>query len=56
MGGTGGMFFRNIIKDTWTKPRGGWDQGCEVEVAGVGGLVGIKWRQLCLNNNKNNNK
>ena len=41
------------IKDTWTKPKagriiegggGGW--------RGLGGLVGGKWRQLYLDNNK----
>ena len=25
------------IKDTWTKPRGGWKQGREVGLDGVGG-------------------
>ena len=25
------------LKDTWTKPRGGWKQGREVGVDGVGG-------------------
>ena len=35
---------------------GGWDQGREVGVAGVGRVVGGKWRQLYLNNNKNKNK
>ena len=40
------------IKDTWTKPRGGWDQGWEVGMAGVGSMVGGKWRQVFLNNSK----
>ena len=35
------------------KTKGGQDQGWEVGMAGVGGLVGRKWRQLYLNNNKN---
>ena len=28
------------IKDTWTKPRGGWNQGREVGLAGVCGRGG----------------
>ena len=38
------------IKDTWTKPT-----GVGLRVGGVGGwgrVVGRKWRQLYLNNNK----
>ena len=34
------------LKDTWTKPRGGWKQGREVGMAGVGGTGGGKCRQL----------
>ena len=40
------------IKDPWTKPNGGLDQGWEMGMAGVEGSDGEKWRQLCLNNNK----
>ena len=36
-GGKGEVFSGTTIKDTWTKPRGAWDQGREVGVAGVGG-------------------
>ena len=44
------------IKDTWTKPRED-GMGGEVGMAGVGGVVGRKGRQLYLNNNrKNKNK
>ena len=28
------------IKDTWAKTKGGQNQGCEVGMAGVGGVVG----------------
>ena len=42
------------IKDTWTKPKGvGWRVGGGGG-QGVGGVVGEKWRQLYLNNNKKN--
>ena len=34
------------IKDTWTKPKGGRIEG------GAGGVMGRKWRQWYLNNNK----
>ena len=35
------------------KAKEGQDRGWEVEMAGVGGgVVGEKWRQLYLNNNK----
>ena len=30
-------FSGTIVKDTWTKPRWGWNQGREVGIAGVGG-------------------
>ena len=33
------------------KTKGGWDQGWEVGMAGVGESWG-EWRQLYLNNNK----
>ena len=51
--GKGGSVFRKCIKDTWRTLRGvgsgegggdGWD----------GGVVGGEWRQLYLDNNKNN--
>ena len=37
MGGKGGRFSGTTIKDSWTKPRWGWNQGREVGIAGVGG-------------------
>ena len=40
----------NQIK-AWAKPKG-QDQGWEVGMAAVGGVVGGKWRQLYLNNDK----
>ena len=46
------MFSGTTIKDTWTKLRGWWNQGREVGMAGVGGDMGEKGRQLYLNNNK----
>ena len=36
-GGKGEEFSGTTIKDTWTKPRQGWDQGWELGMAGVGG-------------------
>ena len=36
-GEKGGGFSGTTIKDTWIKPRGGWKQGREVGMAGVGG-------------------
>ena len=45
MGEKGEGFSVTCIKDTWTKPRGGWKQGREVGmVAAV--VVGGKCRQL----------
>ena len=43
-----------MYKGQLDKIKGGQDQGWEVEKAGVGGVVGVKWRQLYLNNNKKN--
>ena len=37
MGAKGEGFSGTIIKDTWTKPRDGWNQGRKVRMAGVGG-------------------
>ena len=37
MGGKGKGFSGTTIKDTWTNPRGVWNQGREVGMAGVGG-------------------
>ena len=34
------------------KTQGGWDQGWELGMAGVGESGGGKWRQLQLKNNK----
>ena len=50
MGGKGGRVFRNIYKGHMDKNKGGWKQGREVRIAGVG--VGGKGRKLYLNNNK----
>ena len=36
MGGNGEGFSEITIKDTWTKPRGGWEQGREIKMAGGG--------------------
>ena len=44
--------FRNIYKGHMDKAKGQWDKGWKVGMAGVGGVVGRKWRQLYLNNNK----
>ena len=44
--------FRNMYKGHMDKTKGGYDQGWEVEMAGVGGEVGRKWRQPYFNNNK----
>ena len=52
MGGKGGRVFRNIYKGHMDKTTVGWDQGWEVGMAGVGGVVGGKWREPDLNNNK----
>ena len=50
-GGKLGKVVRDI-KDTWTKPKGGRIEGEKWEQMGKGGVVGGKWRQLCLNYNK----
>ena len=42
MGGKGGGFSGTSIKDTWIKPRRGWNQGRMVGMAGVGGSGGGK--------------
>ena len=34
------------IKDTWTKPKGGWIEGGRWGWLGWGEVVGGKWRQL----------
>ena len=51
MGARGEAFSGTTIKDTWTKPRGVGSRVGRGE-AGVGGVVGGKFRQLHLNNNK----
>ena len=52
MGGKGGRVFRNIYKGLMDKTKGGWDQGWEVGMTGVGrSSGGGKWRQWYLNNN-----
>ena len=43
---------RNMYKGHMGKDKEGKDRGWEVGMAGVGGMVGGKWRQLYLNNNK----
>ena len=40
------------IKDPWTKPNGGRIEGGRWGCLGWGVVVGRKWRQLYLNNNK----
>ena len=45
MGGKEGKVFTNNYKDTWTKPGGGGN-GRDVGMAGVGGVVRGKCRQL----------
>ena len=44
--GRGEGFSGTTIKDTWTKTRVWWKQGREEGLAGVGGVVGRKHRQL----------
>ena len=51
--GKGRRVFRNIYKGHRDKSKGGWDQGSEVGMAGVGEVVVGKWRQHYLNNKKN---
>ena len=41
--------FRNNYKGHMDKTKGGWNQGREVGMAGVGGAEGGKGRQLYLN-------
>ena len=48
----GERVFRDMYKGHMDKVKGAWDQRCEVRMAGSGGVVGRKWRQLYLNNNK----
>ena len=43
---------RTCIKNTWIKPKGGRIKGGRWGWLGWGGMVGGKWRQLCLNNNR----
>ena len=56
MGGKGEGFLVTRIKDTWTKPKGGRIRGGRWGWLGLGEVVRGKWRQLYLNNNKNNVK
>ena len=44
------------IRDTWTKPKGGRIKGGRWRSLGCGGVVGWKWRQVYLNNNKKNRR
>ena len=48
MGGKGEGFSGTSIKDTWTKPKGGWKQGSEVRVAGVGKTGGRRRQKTVL--------
>ena len=52
--GKGGRVFRNYYKGHRDKTKEGWNQGREVEMAGVGGSGGAggKCRRLYLNNIK----
>ena len=56
MGGDNGSkgegFSGTYIKDTWTKPKRGRIKGGKWGWLGSGGVVGGKWRQLFLNNDK----
>ena len=52
MGGKGEEFSGTTIKDTWTKPKRGRIKGGEWGWLGLVRVVGGKWRQLYLNNNK----
>ena len=51
MGDKRGRVFRNMIKDTWTKPKGIRISGGKWGWLGLGEWWGGKWRQLYLNNN-----
>ena len=51
-GGQRGRVFRNILKGHLIKTKGGQDRRWKVGMAGVWGMVGGKWRQLYLYNNK----
>ena len=44
----GNRFSGTTIKDTWTKPRGGWKQGREVGLAGIGGSSGEKMQTTVI--------
>ena len=52
MGGKAEGFSGTCMKDTWTKPKRGRIKGGKRGWLGLGGVVGGKWRQLYLNNNK----
>ena len=52
-GKEGGVF---TMKDTGTKPKGGRITGGTWGRLGSGGVLGRKWRQVYLNNNKINVK
>ena len=51
MGGKGEGFSGRCTKDTWTKPNRGKIKGGEWGWLGWREMVGVKWRQLYLNNN-----
>ena len=48
MGGKGGSVFRNIYKGHMDKTKGGWDQGWEVKMTGVGVTGGGKMETTVL--------
>ena len=53
VGGKGKCYKGTCVKDTWTKLKGGRIQDGRQECVRWGEVVGRKWRQLYLNNNKN---
>ena len=48
MGRKKGRAINACIKDTWTKPNVGWDQGWEVGMTGVAGSGGGKMETAVL--------
>ena len=51
MGGEGGRVFRNMYEGHMDKTKDRYDQRWEVGMAGLGGVLEGKWRQLYLNDN-----
>ena len=52
MGGKGEGVFRNMYEGHMDKTKGGRIEGGRWGWLGLRGLVGVKWRQLYLKNNK----